>query len=94
MNTQRIQINHLVSSSIRRHNKVAVLVTKQNPQKNKTLGLEYINFTKQIENTFLELSNEIVDQLEMCSYDYPDEYTCLAVTSPEGHEIVHVIYGP
>jgi len=87
-------ISRLLSMSIRRHNKVSILITKKHPHKNKTVGVEYLNFTKQIENTFVELSNEIISELDTCSYEYPDEYTCLSVTSPEGHEIIHVVHEP
>ena len=87
-------INRFVTTTIQRHNRVKIIVSKKQPCKNKIVGVEYLNFTKQIENTFEELTNEIVNQLEACAYDYPDEYTCLSVTSPEGHETIHVIHGP
>ena len=94
MNSHHIQIRSLVSKSIRNTSRVSIVTSRKKPTKNTKERSVYLNFTNQINNTFEELTNEIFSELESCSYDYSDEYVSLAVTSPEGHETVHLIYVP
>jgi hypothetical protein len=94
MNSHHIQIRSIVSKSIRNTSRVSIVTSRKKPTKTMKQRVQYLSFTNQINNTFEELTNEIFSELESCSYDYPDEYVSLAVMSPEGHETVHLIYGP
>jgi ribulose bisphosphate carboxylase small subunit len=88
------RISHLVSKSIRSNHTVSIVTSRKNPRNKNVKRTPYLNFTNQINNTFEELTNEIVSDVESCVYDYPDEYVSLLTTSPEGHETIHLIYGP
>jgi len=55
---------------------------------------KYLDYSSQIERTFEELTNQICSDIVECAYDYPDEHVCLLVTSVEGYESIHPIYGP
>jgi len=88
------RISHLVSKSIRSNQTVSIVTSRKNPQNKNVKRTPYLNFTNQINNTFEELTNEIVNDVESCVYDYPDEYVSLVITSPEGNERVHLIYVP
>jgi hypothetical protein len=94
MSSYVTQLRSLVSRSIRSSSKVSIVVTRKKPTKTTKDRLEYTNFTTQINNAVLELSNEIVSDLESCSYDYPDRYVSLSVVSLEGHELFHLIHEP
>ena len=88
------RISHIVSRSIRSNQTVSIVTSRRNPKNGQVKRTPYLNFTNQINNTFEELTREIVSDVESCVYDYPDEYVSLVITSPEGHEKVHLIYGP
>ena len=88
------QLRNLVSRSVRSSSKVSIVVTRKKPTRTTKDKLEYVNFTTQINNTVLELSNEIISDLESCAYDYPDRYVSLSVVSLEGHELFHLIHEP
>ena len=94
MNTYVTHLRNLVSRSIRTSSKLSIVVSRKRPMKTMKDKLEYMNFTNQINNTVLELTNEIVSDLESCSYDYPDRYVSLSVVSLEGHELFHLIHEP
>ena len=55
---------------------------------------EYTNFNHLINNTIDELSMEIISEVSACVWDYDDHFISLHITSPEGHEVIHVIYEP
>ena len=91
----RVYTRHVVSSSIKRNQRVSIVTSQKDPNSAKNVRKSpYLNFTKQINNTFEDLENEIMSQIESCVYDYTNEYVSLLVTSPEGHETIHVMYEP
>ena len=90
----KFRISHLVSKSIRSNQRVSIVTSRKNPNNKQVKRTPYLNFSEQINNTFEELTNEIMSDVESCVYDYSDEYVSLLMTSPEGHETIHVIYTP
>lgn len=88
------RISHIVSTSIRSNKTVSIVTSRKNPKNIHVKRTPYLNFTNQINNTFEELTNEIVGDVESCVYDYPEEYVSLVITSPEGCETLHLIYDP
>jgi hypothetical protein len=90
----RVHVRHVVSKSIKKNQRVSIVTSRNDPNIKSVKKIPYLNFTEQINNTFEELENEIMSQVESCVYDYHDEYVSLLTTSPEGHETIHVIYEP
>jgi hypothetical protein len=91
----RTYLRHVVSTSIKRNQRVSIVTSLNDPNIRSVRKIPYLDFSNQISNTFEELENEIISQIESCVYDYPDEYVSLAVTLlPEGQEIIHVVYEP
>ena len=82
-------ISHIVSNSIRSNKTVSVVTSLKNPKNSKVKRIPYLNFATHINNTFEELTNDIVGEVESCVYVYPREYVSLVITSPEGSETVH-----
>lgn len=75
--------------------KCAIVTTKNYPRSAPTPQIDvYLDYSPQIERTFEELTNQICSDIVECAYDYPDEHVSLFVTSPEGHDSIHPIYGP
>jgi hypothetical protein len=86
-----IHVNNIVRNYVRRNTRVSIISSKQKPF---TERQQYKNYTKVVNKMFDELANDMIYQVESCAYDYPDDYVCLSITSPEGHEIVHIIHTP
>ena len=87
-------ISRLVSTSLRKHQRISIVPTKRAPNLTGQPKKEYINFNHLINNTIDELSMEIISQVEACVWDYNDHFISLHVISPEGHEIIHVLHEP
>lgn len=86
-----VHVNNIVRNCVRRNTKVSIISSKKQPFKERQ---SYKNYTKMVDNMFNELANDMIYQVESCAHDYPDDYVCLSITSPEGHEIIHVIHVP
>ena len=94
MMNRRIYISRLISRSLKKNQRISIVPTKRHPNFLGQPKKEYTNFNQLINNTIDELSNEIISQVESCAWDYPDHFITLNLTSPEGHEIIHVIHEP
>ena len=87
-------ISRLVSRSLKKHQRISIVPTRRHPDFLGQPKKEYANFNQLINNTIDELSNEIISQVESCAWDYPSYFVSLHVSSPEGHEIIHVLHEP
>ncbi len=87
----RLYVNKLARNCVRPHIKVSIISSKKPPFKERK---KYASYTEMVDNIFLELTNDMMSQLQSCAYDYPDEYVCISILSSNGHEVIHVIHEP
>ena len=87
-------IKTYVSGLVKTNRKFAIVTTKKYPRSVQIDKKKYLDYSSHIERTFDNLTTQICNDIVECSYDYPDEHVCLLVTSVEGYESIHPIYGP
>jgi hypothetical protein len=87
-------VSRLISRSLKKNQRISIVPTRRHPNFLGQPKKEYTNFNNLINNTIDELSMEIISQVEACAWDYHDHFISLHITSPEGHETIHVLHEP